>query len=770
MFEYKGKPFANGLQAYVYRPDYDKEAVGERIYVLVGLALKNLKAQIEKKLVAAQFGYDLYCIPFDPADLPEEIPIKSHEFSFRFKFEGKKQLVTTDDNHREIIRRLIADAIARKQLENGWFVEPRGFAYHWSYTLSKKLQTALMEVYPGFVYRPYVYKDGSCAVMIDPKFKFMPRKNLRDVINELLQKGIKQETLKLLFEDEILIDSCPFTDCPYRKNPMSDCWLKGAGKRRRLITLDFSKNPSNASLDLIKYHRGKCKFYGKIADMIDDSPPVALVERAQSSVPLEYPVERLREELKLHKIPKPQRAIIMRYIQPLLDVRWKLTENFLSYVDDITIGRWHNLQLIRAFAKLGSNKQAYNNFKIFQEPPLMFGNKACSHDPFMGLEKNGPYDLYGEDRRKFNSLRIFMLNLSRKLTLEDIKRFYNDLVNGFTRGGAHFAGLKKIFKLEIPNFSEDLLFSDTKEIEEIDMLSSSQHPIILLILCHLISDHKIREYGSLKRKLTMKGMLSQFILEKRLSFQVTPHKYASYLKNVALNLYYKVGGIPWVIARTASFRKCFIGLATIIRKDTLCSSFQIFDSSGFWFGGWTEFVDKNEYSDWLVKSLRKAQEIYLKERGKIPNRIILHKDGEMLNNAEIKPIIEEFKNEVTCVSVKKTFLPRLYDDSRSDYVVKRGTCVQIDDNIAILATSGPPQKISGSQRPITVEVKGGALDYNGLMGICEDIFDLSLVYGGYRLAIVSKPVTTHFAGKAVRLASKHGIKVSPALWRKAWFI
>lgn len=767
MFEYRGKPFANGLQTYVYIPE--KEVAKERMNMLVGSAFRSLNAQIGKDSVVAQFGYDLYCVPFDPGNLPKEIHVKNDEFLFSYKFGGKKHLITTVENHREIIRRLVANAIAKKQLENGWFVEPRGFAYHWSYSLSKKLRTALMEVYPGFVYKPYVYMDGACAVMIDPKFKFMPRKNLRDLIGELLQKKVEQETIKLLFEGEFLIDSCPQIDCPYRKNPSSDCWLKGAGKRRRLVQLDFNRSPSNASFgNIIQYHKEKCKFYGRIADLIADSPPIALVERVQGDKPLEYPIERLREELKLHKVPEPQRLIIMKYIQPPLNVRWKLTENFISYVDDIIIGRLHNLQLIRVFAEAGSKNRAWENFVFFEEPPLKFGNQACSHDPFSGLERNGPYDLYGKDRRKFNSLQIIILNLSRRLTLDDIKRFYNDLVNGFSRAGARFAGLKKIFRLEIPKFSEDLLFSDIREIEK---LSLSQQPNIILVLCHAVGDHKIRQYGPLKQKLTQKGVLSQFIREERLGSHVTPDRYASYLKNVALTIYYKVGGIPWIIARPLSSNVCFIGLAMITRGNIRYTSMQIFDSSGFWLGGWTELINRDEYSKRLINRIEEAQNIYAKEKGRFPNNTVLHKDGEMWNDIEISPIIEAFQGKVTCVSVKKTVLPRLYDSNRSDYVVKRGSCVRIDDNMALLVTSGPPQQIPGSQRPVTVEIKGNnIMNQRELMNICGEIFNLSLVYGGYRLAVVSKPITTYFASKAVSLASKYRIIESPLLWRKAWFI
>ncbi|KPV64486.1 MAG: hypothetical protein AOA66_0178 [Candidatus Bathyarchaeota archaeon BA2] len=766
MFEYEGKPFANGLQAYMYTSG--EEIDKEKINVSIGNALKDLDIRVGNNSAVAQFLYSMYCVPFDPGDLPREICGGTRDFSFSWKLDGKKTLVPTDSDHREIIRRLVANAIAKKQIQNGWFVERYGFAYHWSFTLSKELRTAFMEVYPGFVYRPYVYEDGSCAIMIDPKFKFMPKKNLRDLIEGHLQKKVEQKMIKLLFEGDFIIDACPIIECPHRKNPSSDCWLKGAGRRRKLVQLDFNKSPLAASIgDLREYRKKRCKFHGRIADIIADRPPIALVEKEHSNEFLEYPIERLREELKLHKVHKWQRLLVMKYIQPSLDRRWKLTENFAAYVDDLTIGRLHQLELTRSFAEAGSNNRPWESFACFEEPPLKFGNQACSYEPFSGLKRNGPYDLDGKDRRKFDSLRMMILNLSHKLTLEDVKRFYNDLVNGFTRGGSHFVGMKKIFRLEISKFSEDLLLSNISEIKELDQ---RQQPDIILVPCRRMGDHKIRHYGPFKQKLTRKGVLSQFILEDKLGPRMTPSKYASYLKNMALTIYYKVGGIPWVIGRPVSSNTCFIGLAMVTRRDTRCMSMQIFDSFGLWLGGWTEFIDKDEYSRRLVDRIREAQDIYAKEIGKPPSKTILHKDGEMWTDIEIQPIIDAFQSKVVCVSVKKTVLPRMYDHKRSDYVVKRGSYVRIDDNAALLATSGPPHPIPGSQRPITVEIKGNEINRSMLMNICEEIFDLSLVFGGYRLSIISKPITTHFASKALSLASKYKILESPLLWRKAWFV
>lgn len=771
MFEYKGKPFEKGLQAYVYAPS--KEENEKKIGNSISKILRQIDVRIGNNSAVAQSGNNtrarIYCVPFNPAVLTKKVLDKAHGSSVSWELASDtKHLIPTDDNDREIIRRLVASAIAKKQIYRGWFVEPIGFAYHWSFNLSKELHTESMEVYPGFVFRPYIYENGSCAVMIDPKFKFVSKKNLRDVIEDHLRRKTGVEKIKLLLEGDFVIDACPVVDCPHRKNPSSSCRLKGVGKRKRLVHLDFSKSPSEASIgSLIKYHkrRSVCEFHGKIAEEIVDRPPIALIERTGRKEFLEYPLERLREELKLHRLHKWQRLLVMKYIRPSLDRRRSLTDNFITHVDDLNVGRLHQLELVRSFAKAGLKSRPWENFSCFEEIPLKFGNQISSYKPFAGLEKGGPYDLSAEGQRNFDSLRIMVCSLSHMLTGEKIKRFYNDLVNGFARG-SRFGGMKKIFRLEIPRFSEDLLLQDIGVITE---FTQRERPDIIVIISRDIGGGKVKHYGRYKRELSRMGIPCQFVLEDKLGPMMTPNRYASYLKNLVLTMYYKAGGIPWVLSRSISHNTCFIGLAMIPRRDAMCMSVQIFNSTGLWLGGWTEFSDRDKYTRRLTSLIHEAQDVYTKENGRPPSRSVLHKDGEMWSDIEVNPLVDAFQNSLVLVSVKKTALPRMYDPTRKDYVVQRGSCVQIDKNKALLATSGFPHPIRGSQRPIVVEVKGDLNNGPTLTHVCEEIFSLSLV-GAYRLAVISKPITTHLASKAVRLTSKYSITESPLLWRKAWFI
>lgn len=122
------------------------------------------------------------------------------------------------------------------------------------------------------------------------------------------------------------------------------------------------------------------------------------------------------------------------------------------------------------------------------------------------------------------------------------------------------------------------------------------------------------------------------------------------------------------------------------------------------------------------------------------------------------------------MSVAKVGIARLYDvGATQEFISKRGTYAQLDDDEAILVTSGPPHQIMGSQKPLTIKLSSGSKP-EILKETCREVFSLSLVYGGYSLAVTSKPITTHYASKAVSVATTLGVEESEKLWRKAWFI
>lgn len=764
IFEYMGKPFQDGLNVVFYIPD--KDIPKNRMHILKK-AVSELESQAQAPSVVIQFYSTICCFPVNPARLKKSITILDGQEEFSWSKGETEKVHPSEIRGREILRRLIAKAISNQQIARGWFVEAFRQVYYWSFNLTEQLSMGVMDVYPGFVFIPYVYEDGSCAILIDPKFRFVPRQNYRDIVDELKISGKTNDEISSILEGETVIDACPVIQCKFRKTPTSICRLKGAGKRRFLAKLDFTRSPSSAHYgDLIQYHKRKdvCPNDGILGKSLKDAPPIALIETPNLDKPLEFPIERLRRELKLHELGKFGRLFVMKYVRPSMKERWYLTKGFMAYVDDVKIGRLPPLRLIRRFAEAGSKWKPWAHFGSFNESLLRFAKNKRGSEPYAGLEAYGPYDLDGKRKRWFSEIYITLYNFST-LKQNELRDFYNDLVEG-TSHRPNFVGMRKLFRVSIPRFNEDVVQKDVFTSRS----RFRRQPHIAIIVTRLTGEKNVREYKPIKRELTFRGIPCQFVLDRNINREVSISKYSAYLKNIALTVYAKIGGIPWILDRPVGDSKCFIGLASIIRKRNVFMSVHVFNHYGEWLGGWTEPVDKQIYPEALEAKLTEAIRVFTRYHG-APKEVVLHKNGEVWPVLEMDSLVHSLGSRAKIVSIKKLGVARIYDiASSTDYLVKRGTYVQTDSNEAFLATSGPPHRIQGSQKPITVEIKQPKSSPELIRETCEEIFQLSLVYGGYTLAVTSKPITTHFASKAVRLIARYQLEENPKMWRKAWFL
>ncbi|MCL4519594.1 MAG: hypothetical protein M1587_10400, partial [Thaumarchaeota archaeon] len=256
LFKYEGKPFADGVSVWIYKP---KQAVPDGKYFLVESATKSIEKAAGENSVAAQYGSSIYVVSVNSANLGSSVIATDESTGKQYSWvlsPTQESLLPQYDEGREVLRRLLAKAITNKQILRKWFVERYRIVYHYSYAMSQPLSGGPFEVYQGFIFRPFVFKDGSAAVLLDPKFKFVPRETLRDYLERLAAHGYTAEDIQTLLVDEIVIDHCPIVECTLRNTPGSPCRLRGSGKRRQLVGLDFTRKPSATAFgDLIAYNR-----------------------------------------------------------------------------------------------------------------------------------------------------------------------------------------------------------------------------------------------------------------------------------------------------------------------------------------------------------------------------------------------------------------------------------------------------------------------------------------------------------------------------------
>jgi hypothetical protein len=765
LLEYEGRPFERGLSVSVYAPSVPVDGSQWSI-------LRRVVSEIEKSAgpqsVAIQQGSIILCIPMNVSAVKPKVTVRDFDNEITWNLiDEARTLNPMNPSERDAIRLLVAKAISNQQLARGWFVEAYRRVYYWSFTLSERLSMGNMDVYPGFIFRPYIYEDGSCAVVLDPKFRFVSRVTIRDIVDEMISKGKTRRDIQSEFANSTVIDACPIIDCPFRKDPSSLCRLRGAGKKYTLLELDFGRTPSGAKFgNLIKYHtRDVCPNKGILGENIKDKEPIAQVERTNFGQVLEFPLERLRKELALKELDRFGRFFVSKYVRPSAKERWYLTRGFIAYLDGLKMGRMHQLKIISRLVVAGDKDRPWSNYGSFSETPLKFRDSNTGTEPFSYLERYGPYDLSdGRYRRKFDELSLSIHNFSKTLTVEDIRRFYNDLTKGLVR--SNYPGLEKLFKLFIPSFREGFVKSNTYELDA----NVRRQPHIVIIITEATGNKNVLQYKPFKQKLTKIGVPCQFVLEQNIGRNASNQKYAGYLRNLALNIYAKAGGIPWILGRPISENKCFIGLSARSKLGKIYFSIQVFNSEGFWLGGHVYRVNKERYSQELSAALDIAVSTYTSNQKEEPNEVVVHRDGEIWEKLELAALNEANKKP-RIVTVKQTGLPRLYDmNVPSSLIVGRGIYVQFDSNAAVLSTSGAPHNIQGTQRPIVIELENGRSTSSLLRETCREVFLLSLVFSGYTLAVTADPVTTHFAGKAANLSSLHDLEEDSSLHRIAWFL
>jgi len=755
VFEYIGKPFKNGLIA-VKLYDKDLQSIKDRdLYLYLGECARLVENYIGKFCVAVHHGEYIYYVA-PSASMRGRIPILTSRWGKRLLTGDKVVLDPRNPGDREILRKILDRAIELHLLSQQFFVEPIGKAYKWSYRFTEKIAMQEYEIFPGFIYRPFVFEDGSCAVALDPRFKLNPRKTLREEIEELSSP----EKAKEEFENTIVIDTCPILKCGERINPLSKCKLKGAGRMRLIVRLDFSRKPSEATIgDLIKYHEERvCIAPDKpLVRRLKDAPPIVIVEHPKYGF-LEYPPERLRKVIRLHEIKDVWiRRILMDHIRPTPRKRADRARLFSIYLDGVRIGGI-TLKLRRDFAKLGESGRPWSIFGILQKPKLRF-KRGITTDPLRGLEQLGPYD-----EGSMNEIKIAILNLSDKISNSMVEEFYKDVM--FGRRG--FKGLKRIYGVNIPDAKALTIYKNVKSL-----LTGHKDIDVCMVI---IPPHQKNLYIQVKTELAKHGIATQVINDKTLA--INSHKeYIGVLRNVALGIYVKAGGVPWVLAEPAENKTCFIGIDSVIRRTAIFSSIQVFDEYGERLYGHTlPLHTREDYVEFIKNELQKATEIYGQFKGEIPQNIVVHKEGDVYSfemNA-IGEALNPFKEEGASIMVLSVTrgrgIPRIYDASKEDYVIDRGVYTMLTHEEAVLVTTSSPLPLRGTPRPIVIRPYSIPADFPILVhDICKHVFYLTHLHIGYALGASAKPVTTLCADKAVKLLMR-GIAVDDRKIKGAWFL
>lgn len=342
----------------------------ERLVYLNSLA-KKLRTDKQSPLIADVLEDSIVILP------PTEFELKS---ASRDGF-PKKNLHPKDNPIQEIhieqetYRRLLLRSIEIMLRSQKYMVrEGKPGAYQYSlfstaYMYSSGLSSDFFEVYRGFTFRVLTYpKERRMSVVIDPKFKFLPRLTLYDLYSDqkrrsfLMRWGGKTEGKTISFDSLNVVDVCPISpekckvdarrspyedDCKlYReKSGTSLSWSSGGCFLNRI-------NPKLTVKDrpeILRAVRG-CE---QLTDSLDHKSAVAEVSfsKDQQKKTYYYPLERLRKTFEIDLIKdfvlaKSGSESIVEEIQknfaritkPSSDDRCWWTELFVKDLKTITFG------------------------------------------------------------------------------------------------------------------------------------------------------------------------------------------------------------------------------------------------------------------------------------------------------------------------------------------------------------------------------------------------------------------------------------------------
>lgn len=347
---------------------------------------------------------------------------------------------------------------------------------------------------------------------------------------------------------------------------------------------------------------------------------------------------------------------------------------------------------------------------IVNPPTLLFGNSGhgdTNENFAKHLRKYGPYS-NNNVRNEPHILFVFP-KVERDTALK--------LFNAIQKGLGAFPGFNDMFKISINtknilSIQEFNVPSNLDNQAEADFFKNhlskyleSNHPNIdVAIQIHKKTApfEKPSPYYACKMLLTQYGIPSQGVsidLMSKSNFQWV-------VGNIALSLFVKMGGIPWVVKSDVAHTELIIGVGRAYIKTgigieqsigyTMC-----FESNGEFKElqvyspkmSWTEY--KNEFQTTLQGFIRNYSGV---------NSFVIHIPKKISKREEraIAEVAKSFKDiSITILRVTAGDDYCLYDKDNRDLIPRRGLCFKLDEKEALLMYGGIEENGSFSCKMLT---------------------------------------------------------------------
>ena len=273
-------------------------------------------------------------------------------------------------------------------------------------------------------------------------------------------------------------------------------------------------------------------------------------------------------------------------------------------------------------------------------------------------------------------------------------------------------------------------------------------------------------YDRMKKALRIPSqgvMLSTIYSKKRLEEKGRIGNYNNTLTNILSGLLVKSGALPWVMGSPLSC-DCYIGVDSGGSKSRVWSYAYLFDNIGALVGSERgqaykkESIEKERFKNSIIQAIQK----YPGEKG--PKRIVIHRDGRLTQTERegLQESLIELQNndmlerDIDCaaVDIKKSHSLRIFEHGDAGFQNPFiGSYFALDNQRALLATTGEPVLAQGTANPLLLEmdVIQGKIALNEVI---KDIFYLSELNWGAPKMNIKMPITIRFAEKRIFYADK----------------
>ena len=433
----------------------------------------------------------------------------------------------------------------------------------------------------------------------------------------------------------------------------------------------------------------------------------------------------------------------------------------LEFCDDYRLSFPKEMYTVSTSAEEMRNETPFS-FSIIEEPNLRFK---------LGLSKN-PRDVtrlkaygYGASIRELHVKAIV-----DESTKEDFLNFFGKLKDGFSGNYTRWPGFQAVTGAELSfDDKSDIIYLDNPSKEALHSCllqafsKSSNKTVTLVIIPELLG----KFYYEIKALALQRRMPIQVILKETLKKE--PLEFT--LMNIAVALYAKGGGIPWILANPLmQTRSLFVGISFHLdheSKDIYYGVMEVFDK----FGRHLECKIRIYSSPTEIRSVRglyipkEDAEKILTEliRDYNPREMIFHKSAPF-HNEEKEAIENVCKNRgisYCLVHIERINPYRVYIKG-DDFTPIRGTIIfdATNRNRAILSTVGHsilssnrlrPWSGIGTPRPLEITIERNTTQYN-LREIAEQILTMTKLDWNTTEISVRSPITLKYSNKAANMS------------------